>query len=229
MVLLDLDELPALDRKLRLFGYNCPALFSFRDRDHLAGDARPLRVQVEAELAAAKLDLGGGAIRVLCMPRVLGFVFNPISAYFCHRPDGTLGAMLYEVNNTFGQRHSYLIPISAEAAGQAMVAQSCDKAFHVSPFMEMAMRYQFKVAAPGALARLVVDAHDADGQMLAASFTGQRAKMNDRNIAQAFMAHPLLALAVLAGIHFEAVKLLLKGLRLKPAPPMPSTPVTIAR
>ena len=110
-MLLDLDELAALDAGLRLFGYNRPALVGFHDRDHGPGDGRPLRPYVEAELAKAGIDLGGGPIRLLCMPRVLGQVFNPLSLYFCCDRSGVLAAILYEVNNTFGERHSYLIPV----------------------------------------------------------------------------------------------------------------------
>ncbi len=226
MMLLDLDDGPALGKGLRLFGYNRAGLISFHDRDHLAGDGRPLRAQIEGELARAGLDLQGGPIRVLCMPRVLGFVFNPISVYFCHYPDEGLGAILYEVNNTFGQRHAYLIPVGAEDAQAKKVVQSCNKRFHVSPFMDMDMRYHFKVGRPGPLARLIVDAHDAEGLKLAASFVGRRQALTDGAILRMVLTHPLLALAVLAGIHWEAVKLILKGLRLRPSPPAPAQPVT---
>lgn len=223
MTLLDLDELPDLGRRLRLFGCNRPGLIAFRDTDHLQGSGN-LRAEVRTLLAQAGLD-GGGAIRVLCMPRVLGFVFNPISVYFCHGADGRLVAMLYEVNNTFGQRHAYLIPVAKPDGG--MIRQSCDKAFHVSPFMDMAMRYHFEVAEPGQDARLAVDGHTPDGPMITTSFRGARRELTDAAILRAVLAHPLLSLAVLAGIHWEAAKLLLKGLRLKPSPPPPRAPVTI--
>jgi DUF1365 family protein len=230
MMLLDLDEAPALSRRLRLFSHNRAGLISFHDRDHLEGSDAPLREQVDAALARAGLDLKGGLVRLLCMPRVLGFVFNPISVYFCHRPDGALGAVLYEVNNTFGQRHSYLIPVkAADANAEGGIAQSCDKHFHVSPFMDMALRYHFRTAPPGDAARLIVDAHDAQGPIIAAAFHGERAEMSDAAILRTFLAHPLLALAVLAGIHWEAVKMLLKGLRLKPSPPAPAEPITVVR
>jgi DUF1365 family protein len=181
---------------------------------------------VRALLDKAGLD-AGGPIRVLCMPRVLGFVFNPISVYFCHGAGGALEAMLYEVNNTFGQRHAYLIPVTGQAGG--VIRQSCDKAFHVSPFMDMAMRYHFKAAEPGRDVLLAVDGHDAAGPMIATSFRGARRELTDPAILRTVLAHPLLSLAVLAGIHWEAVKLLLKGLRLKPTPPTPREPVTIVR
>ena len=228
MLLLDLDEAEGLSRTRRLFGYNRRALVSFHDRDHLDGSGLPLRDQVQAALARAGLDLGGGPIRLLCMPRVLGFVFNPISVYFCHHADGSLGAMLYEVNNTFGQRHSYLIPVQGRAEGRP-IEQSCAKAFHVSPFMDMAMRYDFTVEPPGDDVRLIVDGADAEGPMIATAFRGRRSELTDGGILKAFLAHPLLSLAVLAAIHWEAVKLLAKGVRLKPSPPAPRDPITLVR
>jgi DUF1365 family protein len=229
MMLLDLDEAPSLCRRLNLFAYNRPGLISFHDRDHLSGRGETLRHEIEAELQGAGLDLEGGPIRLLCMPRVLGFVFNPISVYYCHRRDGTLGAILYEVNNTFGQRHAYLIPVKAEDAASLQIVQSCDKTFHVSPFMDMDLRYHFKTAPPADDVSLVVDAHDAAGPMIATAFHGSRTEISDRAILKAFLAHPLLSIAVLAAIHWEAVKLLLKGLRLKPSPPAPGAPVTVVR
>jgi DUF1365 family protein len=229
MMLIDLDEAQALSTTLKLFSYNKPGMIALRDRDHLDGSDTPLADQVRAELARAGLDLAGGPVRLLCMPRVLGFVFNPISVYFCHRPDGGLGAILYEVNNTFGQRHAYLIPVKPADARDGEIAQSCDKRFHVSPFMDMAMRYHFRTAAPEHEARLAVDGHDANGPVLTAAFRGKRSDLTDRSIARAVLAHPMLALAVLAAIHWEAIKMLLKGLRLKPNPPAPAEPVTVVR
>ena len=229
MMLIDLDEARALSERLKLFAYNRPGLIALNDRDHLDGSDTPLADQVRHELSRAGLDLGGGPVRLLCMPRVLGFVFNPISVYFCHRADGRLGAILYEVNNTFGQRHAYLIPVKPGDCTDGQIAQSCDKRFHVSPFMDMAMRYHFRTAAPGADVRLVVDGHDADGPMLTAGFRGKRSDLTDGAIARAVLAHPMLSLAVLAAIHWEAIKMLLKGLRLKPMPPAPAEPVTLVR
>jgi DUF1365 family protein len=225
MTLFDLDELPRLDRRLRLFAHNRAGLLAFHDKDHLQGTG-DLAGEVRGLLDKAGLD-AGGAIRVLCMPRVLGFVFNPISVYFCHRANGGLEAMLYEVNNTFGQRHAYLIPVAAHDG--SVIRQSCDKAFHVSPFMDMAMRYHFTVAEPGPGVLVGIDGHDAEGPMIVASFRGARVELTDAAILSAFLAHPLLSVAVLAGIHWEAVKLLFKGLRLKPGGPAPSAPVTMVR
>ena len=224
-MLIDLDELPRLDRGLKLFGYNRPGLLSFRDRDHGPGDGAPLRPYVEAVLARAGIALGGGAIRLLCMPRVLGQAFNPISLYFCHRRSGELAAILYEVNNTFGQRHSYLIPV--EPGQQRHIRQACAKAFHVSPFMDMDLSYAFDIRPPGGDLLAGVTTSDAKGPMLLASFAARRQALSDSAILSAVLRHPLLALKVVGGIHWEALKIWLKGTKLRPSPPAPTQAVTI--
>ena len=226
MALLDLDELDALDRRLRLFSRNRFNLFAFHDRDHLPKDApagTTLRGAVEAELTTAGLDLGGGAIRLLSLPRILGHAFNPLSVYFCHHADGRLGAMLYEVNNTFGQRHSYLIPVD-EAAG--VVAQSCDKAFYVSPFLDMDLRYDFRIAPPGERLSVAVDGSRGGARVIAASFAGERRALTDTALLRTFLGHPLLSLSVVAGIHWEALKLWRKGVELRARPAPPAHPVS---
>ncbi len=147
-MLLDLDEAPALAARLRWFSFNRPNLVSFHERDHGDGRESGLRGWIEETLAAAGLPWKGGTVRLLCMPRILGHVFNPISLYYCHGPGGELTAMLYEVNNTFGERHSYLIAAAPDSG--SLIRQSCPKAFYVSPFMDMDMRYDFRLSLPGA-------------------------------------------------------------------------------
>ena len=114
-MLLDLDEIGQLPRRLRLFSHNRFNALSFFDTDHGDGSGRPLRDQVEGHLRAAGLATDGGAIRLFCMPRVFGYGFNPLSVYFCYQRDGSLAALLYEVHNTFRERHSYLIPVERDA------------------------------------------------------------------------------------------------------------------
>ena len=220
-LLLDLDELPTVARRLRLFSLNRFNLVDFRDRDHGDGSRTPLRTQIETELRRAGLEAAGGALSVLCMPRVLGTVFNPLSVFFCHRRDGLLQAMLYEVHNTFGERHSYLIPVDEAKAHQPVLRQSCEKSFHVSPFMDMAMTYRFRVTAPTDRAVVAIDGSDADGRLISAVYAGARRPLTDANLLRAFIAQPLLAAQVLGAIHWEALKLWRKGLRLrsKPLPP----------
>ncbi len=226
-MLFDLDEAPRLAARLRLFSHNRFNLFSFFDRDHGDGRAGPLRAWVEETLAAAGIALEGGAIRLLCMPRLLGHVFNPLSIYYCHRADGALAAMLYEVNNTFGERHTYLIAVPLGASGP--IRQTCAKAFHVSPFMDMAMTYDFKVTTPGANIVTAVNASDGQGApVLAAAFRGRRRELTDRVLFHALIAYPLLTLKVVAAIRLEAVKLILKGVRPRPRPAAPAHAVTVA-
>ena len=224
-MLLDLDELEALDAGLRLFGHNRLALVSFHDKDHGPGDGRPLRGYVEAELAKAGIDLEGGRIRLLCMPRVLGQAFNPLSLYFCHHRAGALEAILYEVNNTFGERHSYLIPV--EGAPGGIVRQACDKGFYVSPLQDMAMAYAFAVRPPAGDLFVAVDSSDAQGPMLHAAFTARRAELSDAAILKAVLGAPLLMLKVMAAIHWEALRIWLKGARFHARPPLPSEAVTV--
>ena len=227
MLLLDLDELPSLSRGVRFFSTERFALFGFRGSDHLAGDETPLRSQVESALKEAGLPLEGGPIRVLCMPRVLGFAFNPISVFFCHDRAGALRAVLYEVNNTFGQRHTYLIP--AEPGSDGIVRQSCEKRFYVSPFLEMDMQYHFRLAIPGARVAVAIEARDREGPILCASFSGKVRDLTAANLLRLLPRYPLLGLQVLGGIHWEALKLWGKGLRIKPRPSPPAEAVSVAR
>jgi hypothetical protein len=226
-MLLDLDELPMLSRRLRLFSLNRFNLVDFRDRDHGDGSAVPLRTQIEAQLRRAGLQTDGGAIRVLCMPRVLGTVFNPLSVFFCYRADGRLRAMLYEVNNTFGDRHAYLLAVDDADAERHVLRQSCAKALHVSPFMDMAMMYHFRTTLPADRAVVAIEGHDAAGPMIAAAYAGRRHALTDANLLRAFVAQPLLAMQVLGAIHWEALKLWRKGVRLRARPQPPAEAVSV--
>ncbi|MDE2303008.1 MAG: DUF1365 family protein [Sphingomonadales bacterium] len=226
MLLLDLDEIDALAARLRLFARGRFALFSFHDRDHGAGTAEPLRAQVEAHCAAAGIRLDGGAIRLLAMPRVLGFVFNPLSVYFCHAREGALVAILYEVNNTFGERHSYLLPVAADSG--ALVRQTIAKRFHVSPFMGMDMDYAFRVVPPADALVVAITGSDAAGTVLTAVLTARRRALTDAALARAFLAMPLLTVKVVAAIGWEALRLWLKRVPLHDHPTSPADPVTLA-
>ena len=143
----DLDELGSLSRRLRLFSYNKFNLFSFLDRDHGPSDGSSLRHWVERHLAEAGIDLEGGPIRLLCFPRVLGYVFNPLTVYFCYRRGGEIAAVLYEVNNTFGERHTYLVPVDADGSGP--LSHHCEKNLYVSPFNAVEGGVQFPRRASG--------------------------------------------------------------------------------
>ncbi len=232
MALLDLDTLDDLDGTLRLFSRNSWNLFSFRDRDHLPADAAPgatLRATVEAHLEAAGVETDGGAIALLGLPRILGYAFNPLSVYFCHRRDGALAAILYEVNNTFKQRHTYVIPVESgrDATTHEPIRQSCDKVFYVSPFLDMDMTYAFRIEPPADRVAVAVDGMRGGVRIITASFAGERRPLTDASLLRTFLGHPLLSFAVIAGIHFEALKLWLKGAGLRERPAPPDRPATI--
>ena len=218
-LLLDLDELPALHRSVRLFSHNRFNLFSFHDRDHGAGDGRPLRDWIEGHLRSADPSLCGGPIRVLCYPRILGYVFNPLTVYFCHDASGRLSAILYEVSNTFSERHTYLFPVPEGANGP--IRQSCRKEFYVSPFISVDGRYDFTVVPPGDDLAVVIQESDDEGRLLDASFVGQREALTGSALLRAFVRYPLMTLKVIVAIHWEALKLWRKGVPLhdRPAPP----------
>ena len=209
-LLLDLDELDVLSATSRLFGYNRRALLSFWDADHGDGSPGGLRAWVEARLRQAGRLEPGMRIRVLCYPRILGYVFNPLTVYFCYAPDGELRAMLYEVCNTFGERHTYVIPVVHSASGP--VRQGCAKELYVSPFMPMACFYRFHIEPPDDRVLLRIDESDADGRLLVASFSGRRKALSDRALLRALIRYPLMTLKVTAGIHWEALRIWRKGI-----------------
>ncbi len=229
MMLIDIDELDLLDAKHRWFSRNRFNLLSFRDRDHGDGSFIPLRDQIEKHLAAAGFE-AGGRITILSMPRILGRAFNPLTLYFCYTPEGALTAILYEVNNTFGERHSYLMPVTA-ASGD-VVTQDCAKRLYVSPFMDMDLTYHFRVkpvakGAEGEALAVDIDVNDAEGRMLVAAFAGRREAISDASLLKAAMAQPFQLIKVVGGIHWEALKIWLKGVKLRNRPPRPTEPVTV--
>jgi DUF1365 family protein len=223
-LLLDLDEIDALDGKLSLFSRNRFNLFSFFDRDYGANSDKPIRLQIEGHLAEAGLQPDGGPIRVLTMPRILGYAFNPLSVFFCYRRDETLSAIFYEVSNTFGERHSYLLPV--ENPGAAVIRQKCPKQFYVSPFMDMTMDYAFRVVPPAERVMVAITGSDAEGPIITAALSSRRRELTDGALAKVFFTFPLLTLKVMAGIHFEAFFIWIKGVGFRKRPSPPSLPVT---
>jgi DUF1365 family protein len=223
-LLLDLDEAERLARKLRFFSVDGFNLFGFCPADHLFEGGGDLRGEIERILRGAGMEPDGGAIRVLTMPRILGYGFNPLSIFFCHRADGALRAILYEVNNTFGQRHCYLFPVDGERRAFAHV---CSKNFYVSPFLPMDLTYGFRIKPPDASYAIAIRVADADGAMLNATQNLRRRPLDDRELLRVFFTHPLLTLKVIAGIHVEALRIWLKGVALHVRPPPPARSITI--
>lgn len=219
-LLIDVERLAEAARMTRLFSIGRFNLLSFQPRDH--GDGAPLAAHVRRLLTPAQVECD--CIYLLCYPRVLGFAFNPLSVYFCYGRGG-LVALVYEVRNTFGESHSYVAPIQAGEASAAGVRQTRAKLFYVSPFMDMDLRYHFRVKPPGERLGLRILETDAEGPLFAATFSGRRAPLNTRAALRAFFGLPLMTLKVVAGIHWEALKLWMKGLalRARPAPPPASS------
>jgi DUF1365 family protein len=224
-LLLDLDEIDALANRLRLFSHNRFNLFSFHDRDHGEGTESP-RDRIIRHLDQAGIETDG-PILLLTIPRILGYAFNPLSIYFCHRHDGILSAIFYEVNNTFGQRHNYLIPVAPGTTGP--VRQESQKSFYVSPFMTTDMVYSFSIVPPGKDVSVSVIGRDDDGPLIVARLTAVRQELSDASLVRAFFVYPLLTFKVIAGIYWEALLIWLKGIRLYPRPSPPDRPVTIGR
>lgn len=221
-ILIDLDRLGEAGRASRFFSvgrrFN---LAGFRESDHGDG-ASPLRAHIDALLAPTGVDLTGGRVLLLCYPRILGYVFNPISVYFCYGRDDGLLAVVYEVRNTFGEMHSYVAPVAQGELSEAGLRQERDKLLYVSPFIDMAQRYRFRLTPPGATVRLRILETDADGPILAATFTGRPEPLTSAGLLRACLQVPFLTLKVMAGIHWEALRLWLKGVSLQTRPPPPA-------
>ena len=220
----DIDEIDELTRRLRLFSRNRFNLFAFRDRDYGDRSGAPLRGQIERHLVAAGLEPDGGVIQLLTLPRILGYVFNPLSVYFIRRADGGLRAILWEVSNTFGECHSYLIPVADPSA--KTIRQSCVKELHVSPFLDMDMTYAFRVAPPAERALVSIIASDAEGALLVAAMNGERRALDDVSLIKTFARIPFMTLKVIVTIHWEALRLWLKGAGFRTSPEPPRAPVT---
>ncbi|MEC8850816.1 MAG: DUF1365 domain-containing protein [Pseudomonadota bacterium] len=218
-MLFDLDELDDLDRRFIPFGYNRAAPLAFYDTDHGPTDGTPLRPWVEARMREAGVTPDGGAIRLLCFPRILGYVFNPLSVYYCYRRDESIAAVLYEVCNTFGERHTYVM--AAGRDNDPVLRQAADKCFYVSPFIDMQARYHFRIAPPEDNVNIAIREDDRHGPILAATFRGERVPLNARALWAALGGFPLQSLKVIVGNQLEALKIWTKGFKIKrhPAPP----------
>lgn len=201
-------------------------LLSFHDRDH--GDGKtPLLLWIDQLLRSEGIADADGEVWLQTFPRVLGYVFNPVSFWFCHRHDGALRAIVCEVNNTFGERHCYLL----DSGGVMQWGQShtASKVFHVSPFCAVDGSYRFRFMRTiqdikGAKTERIVariDYHDAQGPLLLTSVSGKLRALNDVRAAQAFLRYPLMSFGVIARIHWQALRLFIKRVPFfsKPHPP----------
>jgi uncharacterized protein len=217
-LLIDLDRLEEANRQCSLFAVNRAALYSFNEADHGERDGSSLRAYAQARADEHGIDLAGGRVLLLCYPRLLGYTFNPLSVYFCYRSDGGLALLIYEVRNTFGDIHAYVLPVQPGHVSDAGIRQHHDKQFYVSPFIDMAMRYHFRISPPAESVRLRILETDREGPLLAASFSGRRRALTTPALLWSAISLPLVTLKIMAAIHWEALRLWLKGARLAPRP-----------
>jgi uncharacterized protein len=225
-LLVDIDRIDEAFKNCRLISYNRFNLFSVYDRDHGPGDGTPLREHARQLLADAKIDIGAqGRIHMLAYPRMCGSVFNPLSVYYGSDRTGRLLGAIYEVNNTFAERRAYVV--RAGDPHGAVYAQRCDKELYVSPFITSAGRYGFRLTIPGQDLLLGVQFYDASGPLIRTHFRGTAQPLTDQILRSLLWRFPLLTLKVLGGIHYEALKLWLKGIPLVQRHRSPRYAVTI--
>lgn len=220
--LFDVSRLDELDRRLHLFSLNRFNLFSLHERDHLDGGALALTLHD----IAGKAGQGARIARfmMLCYPRVLGYAFNPLTVYYGLSADGAVRLVIYEVRNTFGGRKTYVLPAEPDARG--LVSQSCRKRLYVSPFNAVEGRYSFHVTPPGEELTVGVALTTDAGPLLKAHFRGVRAPLTDAGLLRVLGNTGWMTVKVIAGIHYEAMKLWLKGLRVVRRPAQAPSPAT---
>ena len=210
-LLIDLDEIDLIAKKIKFFSYNKFNLISFFDKDHGPRDGTSLKSWVSENLKKLNIYDDNIKIKLLCYPRMFGYVFNPLSIFFVYNKNSSLVAILYEVKNTFGEQHTYVFKINKT---EKILRHSCKKKFHVSPFIEMNCSYYFKTLKPENKLLVVINQNDDTGKLLYASQKGLKKEINSKNLIFSYISHPLMSFKIIGAIHFEAFKLWLKGIKL---------------
>jgi uncharacterized protein len=214
---LDLDRLA--DMNLRLFSYNRFNLFSISDKKWGKRDGSPLAQHIRQRAEAASGTGSAQSIRMLCLPALFGRVFNPITCYYCFDNNNQLRTMIFEVNNTFGDSHSYVV--RSENLNSAN-----EKRLHVSPFNLVEGFYKFKTPVPHEALHMGVQLFTQGSLTLNTWVNGKHKPLTDFNLIKAFLRMPLLPLQVLFGIHWQAFKLWRKGMKINATPPAPDQSFT---
>jgi len=209
-ILLDISEIVLLDKTLKIFSHNKFNIVSFYDADHGPRDGTSLKKWVIQNLIDNQINTEDIKIKLLCYPRIFGYVFNPLSVFFIYNKNSELISILYEVKNTFGEQHTYIFKIKEN---RNLIKHTCQKKFHVSPFIEMNCTYCFKILKPNNKISIIIDQHDEEGKLLYASQDGNRIDLNNENLILAYLRHPLMTFKIIAAIHFEAFKLWTKGIK----------------
>ena len=207
---IDLSELNELNDKLKFFSLNKFNLISFYEKDHGERDGSSLINWVKLNLNINNISTENIKIKLLCYPRILGYVFNPLSIFFIYDNNENLISILYEVKNTFGEQHTYVFKVEGE---NKSIQNNCSKKFHVSPFIEMNCNYFFRILHPGENLSVIIDQHDQEGKILFASQDGKRSDLTSKNLMNSYLKHPLMTFKIILAIHFEAFKLWIKGIK----------------
>ena len=208
--LLDLSEIKSLDKSLKMFSYNRFNIISFYDIDHGARDGTSLRDWVIINLKKNNIETKDIQIKLLCYPRIFGYVFNPLSVFFIYNKELELISILYEVKNTFGEQHTYIFKINKNGN---LIQHTCKKKFHVSPFIEMDCIYFFRILKPSNKISLIIDQYDKEGKILFASQDGIKLEFNSKNLIKSYLNHPFMTFKIIFAIHYEAFKLWAKGIK----------------
>ncbi len=208
-LLIDLSELSTLDKKINFFSYNRFNLISFFDKDHGERDGTSLIEWVKKNLRENNIDAEEIKIRLLCYPRILGYVFNPLSVFYIYNNNEKLISILYEVKNTFGEQHTYIFKIENDN----LLQHNCEKKFHVSPFIEMNCNYFFRILKPSEKISVIIDQYQSSEKILFASQDGKRADLTSAELMKSYLKHPLMTFKIISAIHFEAFKLWTKGIK----------------
>ena len=205
-LLIDLDEINLLDKSIGIFSHNKFNIFSFYDKDHGDRDGKSLKIWVLDNLKKLDINENITNIKLLCYPRILGYVFNPLSIFYCYEKD-KLVAIFYEVKNTFNEQHTYIFKIK----NNEEIIQKCRKKFYVSPFMDMETFYNFKLLNPNDKLSVFIKQTDADGTILTATQTGEKKEFSFKQLAINFLKYPLMTIKIISSIHYEALLLWKKG------------------
>ena len=203
---IDLDEIQQLDKSISIFSHNKFNIFSFYNKDHGDRDGNCLKKWVISNLKKYKIEGNISKIKILCYPRIFGYVFNPLSIFYCYEND-KLKSIFYEVKNTFNEQHTYIFKIKD---GEE-IKQKCKKKFYVSPFMDMETFYNFKLIDPNQRLSVMIKQTDAEGTVLTATQTGNKKEFNFKQLLINFFRYPLMTLKIISSIHFEALLLWKKG------------------
>lgn len=216
-VLLDLDRLEKARKQSRFFSVNRFNLLSFHEKDHGKRDGSSLRQHIDALLAKKSVERPSKVL-LLAYPRLLGYGFNPLSVYYAYDDTDQLTAIVYEVRNTFGGLHTYVLPIEAGQVSDAGVRQNQVKEFYVSPFISMEQHYHFRMLPPGDAVRVRILETDAKGPLLSATFSGSGRSLTSPAILRECIRVPFLSAKVIMAIHWEAFKIWLKRVPFHPRP-----------